>query len=151
VTVFEEMNLPPGDSITTGDGVIQFTSPISQTQVLTITYTPTLTSSHISSDFQFAGVFFQLQATGPGGEPVIDVSPPLTITVHYDESTPPSGTDENSLNLYRYDEPGEMWILVPVISRNPAANTITISLDHFSEFALMTPSEKEIFVPLIVR
>ena len=150
VTVFEVVSLPPGGTVTTGDGIIQFNAP-SQPQTLTITYTPTLTSSNDPPGFNLAGITFQLQATGPGGVPVITVSPPLEVTLHYDANALPPGMDENSLNLYRYDNASELWVLIPVISRNPAADTITVSLDHFSEYALMTPEELGIYVPLIMR
>ena len=34
-----------------------------------------------------------------------------------------------------------------VLSRNPAANTLTVLLDHFSDFALLAPELKDVFCP----
>ena len=76
----------------------------------------------------------------------------MTLTVSYDESALPPGVDENDLEIYRYDTALGNWVALAGIV-DPAADTITVILDHFSEFVLGAPTivKKSIYVPFIVR
>jgi len=97
------------------------------------------------------GVLFNLDAWDEHGGPVIDVSPPMTLTVAYDENDLAPGVNEDNLEIYRYDTLLGDWVALSLIERDTAANTITVSLDHFSEFALFAPTEIKIYLPLLLK
>jgi hypothetical protein len=56
-----------------------------------------------------------------------------------------------SLKLYRHADTLNVWVALTVFSRNTAANTLTILLDHFSEFALLVTEKYKIFLPVVLR
>jgi hypothetical protein len=151
VTIYEVRSLPPGGSVGMSNGALLFTSPITQTETFIITYTPALTTSHPTTGFEIAGMLFHLQATGTGGLPVTIFSPPLTLELHYEQSALPPGSDESQLTLQRYDAGSSSWVPLTVISRDTAANTLIVSLDHLSEFALLIPTEQYIYIPMLRR
>jgi hypothetical protein len=101
----------------------------------------------------FGGVVFHLEAVGSNGDPVTEFSPPLTLTVSYDEAELPDDMDEADLDVYHYDTDLSDWVALPVISRDLDADTITVELGHLSEFAMLAPvyQERHIFLPLILR
>jgi hypothetical protein len=75
----------------------------------------------------------------------------LTLILHYDEDDLPPGINEADLTLRRYDSASGDWVLLPVLEQDLAANTLTVSLDHLSEFALLAPQEKLLYLPTICR
>ena len=93
---------------------------------------------------------FHLEMLDENGAPIVELTDPISLTVHYDEAQLPFGTDENELEIKRYDEVLEEWIPLFVISRDIEANTITVKLDHLSEFALLVPVER-LYLPLVIR
>jgi hypothetical protein len=151
-TVYETISMPTGGGeYTTSDGILTFTWPAGLTQTLTITYTPQLTPSHAMGDLEFAGIVFHLDAVDENGNPITAFSPPLTLTLHYDESALPPGMDESELELCRYDAGLGGWVPLLLVSRDTVANTVTVLLDHFSEFALLRSPVRQIYLPLIIR
>ena len=48
-------------------------------------------------------------AVDGNGDPLITVSPPITLTVSYDPSPLPLGMDESTLELRRYDSGLDAW------------------------------------------
>lgn len=133
-------------SIGTTDQVLTFTW--SSSQPITITYSSQLTTTHSTSYFNFGGLVFHLEATNQNGNPVIIPSPPLTLEVHYNDADLPPGTDESSLMLYRYDS-SLGWVPLTVLSRDTTANTLMVSLDHFSEYALLIGSQVKVYLPCL--
>jgi hypothetical protein len=151
-TVFETISMPTGGGeYTTSDGILTFTWPAGLTQTLTITYTPQLTPSHAMGDLEFAGIVFHLDAVDENGNPITAYSPPLTLTLHYAESALPPGMDESELELCRYAAGLGGWVPLLLVSRDTVANTVTVLLDHFSEFALLRSPVRQIYLPLIIR
>ena len=86
--------------------------------------------------------------TDENGDPILDLSEPMTLTLDYTEENLPAGLDESDLEIRRYDPDLVDWVALPLISRDTLANTITVLLDHFSEFALMVPKGYKIYLPL---
>jgi hypothetical protein len=154
MAISEEMVTNPGDSSTTADGALAFAIPASITGTLTITYTPQTTATQDLGEFEFGGLVFQLKALDGDGAPIIEPSTPITLTVYYDESALPLGIDEALLELRRYDEVEGEWLALSVVSRDLAADTIMVLLDHFSEFALLLaePSvvDQMIYLPIVI-
>jgi len=150
VTISEEMVTAPGTSDTTTDGALTIEIPEAITSTVTFTYTPQTEPTQDLSNFQLAGVSFQLQAADADGIPIIEPEPPFTLTVQYDESSLPSGMNELQLKLYRYDTASGNWVALTVVSREILNDTITVLLDHFSEFALLGENYK-VYLPIVVR
>ena len=61
------------------------------------------------------------------------------------------GADENDLLVYLYDSGIPDWVALALITRDPAQNTITVMLDHLSEFAVLTPTEFYINLPILSK
>jgi len=61
---------------------------------------------------------------------------PSTLTLPYDENKIPSGASEDNLAIYRRTSAGGSWELVGG-NVNKAANTISVQIDHLSEYAVM--------------
>ena len=130
------------------DGVLTFDWGTDLAESLTITYTPQLTTSHSTGDFELGGIFFSLQAEDENGNPILELSEPMTMTLSYNEENLPAGLDESDLEIRRFDIDLGDWVTLPLISRDTVGNTITVLLDHFSEFALMAPKGNTIYLPL---
>jgi hypothetical protein len=137
-----------GGTVSTPDQVLTFTW--SPGQPITLTYASQLNTTYQTADFDFGGMVFHLEATDQNGNPIITPTTPLTLIIHYNDADLPPGTIEGSLKLYRYDETLSAWVALTVLSRDTAANTLTVLLDHFSEFALMAGKYK-IFLPVVLR
>ncbi|MDD5339159.1 MAG: choice-of-anchor D domain-containing protein, partial [Dehalococcoidales bacterium] len=62
-------------------------------------------------------------------------TPPITITLHYNDGDIPPGVDETSLKIGYYNEAtGEWEVLEGIV--NPVTNTITITRGSFSVYSL---------------
>ncbi|MHA1734285.1 MAG: hypothetical protein ACTSU5_20290 [Promethearchaeota archaeon] len=78
--------------------------------------------------------------------PELDVSDetkitfPANLTIQYtDELLTSSGVSETNLTIWWLDQDAGSWVeLVGVV--NASANTVTVSLDHFSVFSLASKS-----------
>ncbi len=150
VTISEEMATDPGSSSSTSDGVLTIEIPGTVTGTMTFIYTPQISPMPDLGTIPFGGVSFQLEAADANGSPVVEPEPPFTLTVHYDESDLPSWMSEDALEVRRYDEGLSLWVPLDVISRDTVNNTITVLLDHFSEFALLG-EEKQVYLPMVQR
>lgn len=152
VTVFEHLTIPPGgNTVVTSDGVVTLQTSPEITETLTITYTPQLSTTHSAGNFSFAGVPFHLEAHGEDGELITDLTHPITLTLSYDEDTLPLGMAEEDIELSRFDTGLNDWVVLPGLV-DVDANTLTVVLDHLSEFALIGPRiDTLILLPLIFR
>jgi len=151
VTIFEAFDIPPGSIDVTSDGVVTLETSGDFTETITITYTPQISSSHSAGDFVFAGIHFHIEAQEGDGDPITDLTHPITLTLSYDENDLPVWMAEEDLVLYRYDTGLADW--VPLAGDvDTDNNTITIILDHLSEFALIGPEQEFIvYLPMIFR
>ncbi len=152
VTVYELLPVNPGSSVSTTDGKLTINIPSSITGTVTISYTPQPAPSSIPGIYEFADQAFELQATDGEGLPITELSQPITLTVRYDQTIFPVGTDESTLNLQRYDTGSGSWVGLTVLSRDLANDTISVLLDHFSEFALFIEpagTGQKLFLPII--
>lgn len=154
ITVSEVLDFNPGSSQTTSDGALEISIPAALTSTVTLTYTPQTAPTSTPGGFDFAGLAFELRAADGDGNPIREPGEAFTLTIHYDENILPSGTDESTLELHRYDEVSGIWLALAVIGRDPSHNTLTVLLDHFSEYALWVEAaqtERQICLPLVVR
>jgi PKD repeat protein len=152
IMIGEAVTLLEGtETYTTSDGTLNLQIPAPLTGTLTLTYTPQTIPSHAAGGFLFAGQSFQLSMMDENGDPILELDQPITLTLYYDESKLPVGTDEDQLSLQRYDTPTSSWVVLPVITRDTAADLIAVSLDHLSEFALFLEAQHRIYLPLVNR
>ena len=105
-------------------------------------------------NFSFANRVFTLVATS-NGAPVTQFDQPYTMRITYDDGDLLTAriTDPTQLNIVFWD--GTAWIpLLPCTdcSINTADHTITVVLDHFTEFALVGPLPlQSLYLPLVQR
>lgn len=59
---------------------------------------------------------------------------PIALTLHYLDTLLSDGVDENSLDVFHFEN-GE-WRALPVVDRDSLNNTITVTTHSFSPFAL---------------
>jgi hypothetical protein len=60
-------------------------------------------------------------------------------------------TQEEDLHLRRFDSGLGVWVALTVVERDTAANTLSVLLDHFSDFALLVPELQEVYLPALIR
>jgi hypothetical protein len=65
--------------------------------------------------------------------------PPLTMTIHYDQSSIPDGVAETDLVIAYFDTKTNNWIELESVV-DPTTNTITAKVSHFTLFAVLAPS-----------
>ena len=148
------MEAPAEGEAAAAGGALTFSIPETITGTVTFNYIPQEAPTTIPGGFEFAGLAFDLQATDEGGNPIIELGEAFTLTIQYDESALPPGTDEATLELRRYDEASETWLVLAVLARDLENDTITVSLDHFSKYALLVEAadtDYPIYLPLMVR
>jgi PKD repeat protein len=134
IMIGEAVTLSVGtETYTTSDGSLNLQMPTALTETVAITYTPLTAPSHAA------------------GNPIIELDPPFTLTLYYDDSGLPAGTDETLLTLQRYDTDTSNWVELTVIERDITANYIAVSLGHLSEFALLLEAQHRIYLPLVNR
>jgi hypothetical protein len=149
VNIYETTTVPPGGIYSSSDQVITMTIPSSLSFTPTITYTPQITPTYPIGSFNCAGITFSLKAVDQYGQPIINVSPPITLTISYDPADLQPGMLESDLQVMRYDVNWVKWFALTVLQRDTVAHTLTVSLDHFSEFALLV--QRKLFLPLIMK
>ncbi len=71
------------------------------------------------------------------------------IAVHYDQTQVPAGIDETKLALYSLQN--GQWLKEPSSVVNPTTNMVSATPTHFSHWAILAPSQKTIYLPLIAK
>ena len=74
-------------------------------------------------------------------------SPPIILTVSYEDVDIPKGVSEADLVLASYDEESEAWVEMPS-TVNSENNTVTTEVSHFTKFAIIAdvmPAEFFVF------
>ncbi|HEY83258.1 MAG TPA: hypothetical protein G4O01_08255 [Dehalococcoidia bacterium] len=79
---------------------------------------------------------------GPSGA---TFDPPITMTLTYDEADIPKGINEESLFIAFWDENNGQWVMLKGITVDPAANTISSPVSHFTRFSVMSISRLATF------
>jgi uncharacterized repeat protein (TIGR01451 family) len=142
------------DTLITFDGILTVTIPPSPTlpsNAYRLIYTR-LTTPSVAAPINYANLAFDLKLVDNLGQEVVSptFTTPLTIDVHYDVEQLPPGADENELNIVYYNSSSGQWETVEIISRDPDNDTLTIQIDHLTEFAL-TGLRQEIYFPIIMK
>ena len=104
-------------------------------------------------NFQFANRAFTLEAFA-NGQPLTHFNKPFTMLINYDTSDLiGAGIDDpRQLNLVFWD--GSAWkSVLPCAgcSIDTVNRRVTVVLDHFTEFALVAPNARKVYLPLTRR
>lgn len=145
-----------GGSFTSEDGIVTVTVPSNAaSEPITIYYnrlsSPTLPLPENSLFVQG----FNLNALTDDGINITQFNNSLTVTVKYpsDSELAAAGVSEDRLVFAYWN--GSEWVeILPCsgCSQNLATNTLTVRIDHLTEFALFGQSEEQaIFLPFVVK
>lgn len=88
-----------------------------------------------------------MEARDANGRLVTQFSRPFTITVRYNDLNV-AGISETGLNLYYFDVDSSTWVSIPTVV-DTYTNTLTATVDHLTEFAVLGPPNQRIYLPLI--
>jgi hypothetical protein len=106
------------------------------------------------ANFRFAGRAFTLKAFDTNGQPITTFNQPFTITIVYDglDLIAAGIGNPSRLNLAFWD--GSRWVeILPCTgcSVDTQNQTITVVIDHLTEFALLAPVERSVHLPVVLR
>ncbi len=105
---------------------------------VTVVATPTVNVNH-TRDTQPFGIGYELQAFDSDNTEISAFNSDVTITFLYtDAQLEELGVDEGSLVSKYYDESSGTWKLPNGVTQDQENNTISISTDHFTIFALVS-------------
>jgi hypothetical protein len=145
-----------GGTLTPDPGNISIeVPPNAVTATTTLSYTLQPVPTQDIANFLFAGRAFTLEAWDDASQPVTTFNQPYTMTVVYDDyDLLVAGAFPSELNLAYWD--GVEWqnILPCAGCSNDTENrTITVVLDHLSEFALLadTSERLNVFIPYAMK
>lgn len=99
--------------------------------------------------FNLMGQGFYIDATGFGGSQVTSFTVPFEMVVSYDDS----GLDafgESLVSLRYFQEQPPAWLPIPGVL-DTQANTLTVWLDHLTDFALLRREPLRLYLPLTLR
>ena len=146
--------------------VAVFTAPTSVPQAVTVTvqipagalmdtvnlaYTAEPVTHAAPANFNFAGAGFNLTAyTDNVLQTGIRFAVPVTLTLSYDPASLGS-LHADELELRHFN--GSAWVSdgITVIGRDTVAHQVTVTTMHLTDFALMGPSGRFIYLPLVRR
>ncbi len=137
---------PDGTSLIFPAGALAADSSVSYSAQFFTTH-PAPSDQAIIRSFQFAAV-------GADGNPITTFVNPYTLRVPYtDAQMATLGiSDPTKLNVAYWD--GTAWkAMLPCegCSVDPATKTVIVVANHFTEFALVGPGPKKVYLPLITR
>ena len=118
------VNIPAGVTGLTASG-----APVTQITIIPIT----TDLPALPSDGAAVGLYFDIQPSGS------TFSSPITITVSYDPSLIPTGSDPY---VAWYNPATGQWENLTTVSIDTVNHTITASVDHFSTFAVLAALSK---------
>jgi uncharacterized repeat protein (TIGR01451 family) len=141
-----------GGRLDNGDVALTF-PPNAVTGTVNITFTALTTPTQNARTMRFVGRTFTLEARDEQGRDVNRFEQPYTLTFRYtDADLAAAGLDESRLNLYFFDERAGRWTAVLPCAGcvlDTANNTITVRLDHFTEFAV--GETYSVYIPVVLR
>ncbi|RLC83201.1 MAG: hypothetical protein DRJ03_17890 [Chloroflexi bacterium] len=150
-TVQTETITDTGGTVTAPDGDISVEFPdgaVSDT--VAVTYTAFYVPPHPpTSTFAFANIAFVLEvAEVSSGEQITTFAEPLTLTIDYTDGDL-NGQDEDLLELRYWN--GSAWVTdgITVVEHDKVNNRLVVTIDHLTEFALL--SKYRLHLPLVLR
>ena len=149
-----------GGELTSHDSTATITVPSGAvTTTTTLEYVPQAWPTQSPSNFVFANRSFQLQALDSGGTPIDSFTflEPVTITIQYTQQDIQT-LMEGSVLLYYWDTSTHSWkdastTCTPNTGylRDSVNHTLTVSVCHFTEFALLGNTELKFYLPVVQK
>ena len=99
--------------------------------------------------FQLLGRVFSISAEDGQGNPVTHFDQPFTIVIGYEDSDV-EGMVEEDLVLHYWSVAEERWVYIPGVV-DTEANTLTVTLDHLTDFAVVEFPHLRLYLPAVVR
>lgn len=135
-----------------GNISVQF-PPGAVTQQTTLSYTLQPEPNQDLANFRFAGRAFTLEAFNSNGN-VTTFNQPFTITIIYDtwDLFAADIGDPSRLNLVFWN--GSVWEeILPCAgcSIDTVNRTVTVVINHLTEFALVGPDETKVYLPILLK
>jgi len=134
------------------DFTFQFPAGVVQTP-LSAEFTELFAPTQAVSDQVEALRYFRLDAYDAQFNPTAQLDQPYTAVINYtDAEIAALSINEASLNLRFYN--GSSWVsLLPCegCTVDMVNNRVTVSLNHFGEFALVGTIERKVFLPITIR
>lgn len=109
----------------------------------------TVTEPPATGGFALAGQIFSITATDPSQNPVTNFDGSFSIVIGYDEDAL-GGLAEEELVLHYWEEDAGEWVAIEGVV-DTAANTVTVTLDHLTVFALMQTGDRRLYLPRLHR
>ena len=99
--------------------------------------------------FQLLGRAFSITANDSQGNPVTHFDQPFTIVIAYEEEDV-EGMKEEDLVLHYWSGIEERWLYIPG-TVDSQAHTLTVTLDHLTDFAVLEVDHQRVYLPAIQR
>lgn len=143
-----------GGTVTSNDPlelVTVYVPPTWDEVIVELRYKPSLpvsTASFHAGALQSAGVWFDLSATDEQGDPLINLTSPMTITVRYLND---GSILTDTLKLYGWNGSEYVDEGITQIARTDYAVTSTV--DHLTLFNLMSegPDYQQVYLPMVIK
>jgi len=153
----QDLRLANGSGIQVPAGALG----VSGTVLLVARPLPQLASDHDLEPIAFG---YRLHAFGEDGRPITQFLAPVTLLIPFTaEQVQALGTTNARLIPAYWDEPSASWKSVDhvsIISDDQGGGVVQVVVDHFTDYALVTPAEIEparqpsgvqVYLPLVVR
>jgi hypothetical protein len=140
--------------LNTTDGALTVTLPTNALpdNALRFVYTQLLTPT-MPLPVQGTGRFFNLSLFNTLGQEITSTLPnTMTFVINYDPAKL-AGLAESKLSVIYYDVIAKKWKPIAIVSRDTEANTITVQVNHLTEFAVTAEvkNTSSIYLPIINR
>jgi len=99
--------------------------------------------------FKLLGQIFALTAQDARGNPVTQFDRPFTLVIRYGQESV-ANLREEDLTLHYWNPATEQWVAIPP-PVDVAANTLTVTLDHLTNFAVLESAQQRIYLPSLNR
>lgn len=86
--------------------------------------------------FKLGNRVYEVLIKQTNGDYILEFGVPLALTFDYDRGELPTGTTEDDLQAFYWDEGLGAWILV-ASERDPVTGTITANVNHLTLFAIL--------------
>jgi hypothetical protein len=141
-----------GGTFTLGPGVTATFAPNTFISTTTLSYAPIATpndDSYVSLDraFRLTAQGTATAAVRNGASSIVNRA--YTLTVSYDQRLLPATMSAASFGIYTLTETG--WHREPTSAVNQSAHTITAQINHFGDFAVLSPRPEVVYLPLTIR
>ena len=151
VTVVDVGTIAAGESLRSSDDMVVIYLPIG-TPTTVITYTPHAFAAIAGFLNPPVPLGFRLDASQVTVHRLMAFSPPLSVTVAYDDwSLQVVSPNENRMALHAWDSVAGRWRALPTVAHDTEANLLTAEVASTGTSFLLGIAEHRVFLPLVVR